>query len=147
MDLCNSLLSASQIMSTWRGFRKLKTTWPGLSIDLPNSTMSHVFVLCTGLQKRSTANWHRYALNVLISEWFWSSITFRASPSLYTPSRQLRSSSDTRLFRLPSCRIKSNGTTGVFRTKSHIYLNPPPLSVRHASLPRLPSPSSHASLL
>jgi hypothetical protein len=51
---------------------------------------------------------------------------------LYTPSRQLRSSADTRVFKIPSFRTKSSGQRS-FSYQAPTTWNQLPVSVRHAS--------------
>ena len=51
---------------------------------------------------------------------------------LYTPSLQLRSSADTRVFRIPSFRTKSNGQRS-FSYQAPTTWNKLPASIRHAS--------------
>ena len=51
---------------------------------------------------------------------------------LYTPSRQLRSSADTRVFRVPSFRTKSRGQCS-FSYQAPTTWNQLPASIRHAS--------------
>ena len=51
---------------------------------------------------------------------------------LYTPSRQLRSSTDTRVFRIPSFRTKSCGQRS-FSYQVPVIWNQLPVSVRHST--------------
>ena len=51
---------------------------------------------------------------------------------LYTPSLQLRSSADTRVFRIPSFRAKSNGQRS-FLYQAPVIWNQLPVSVRHSA--------------
>ena len=51
---------------------------------------------------------------------------------LYTPSRQLRSSTDTRVFRIPSFRTKSCGQRSLF-CQAPVIWNQFPVSVRHST--------------
>ena len=51
---------------------------------------------------------------------------------LYTPSRQLRSSADNRMFRMPSFRIKSSGQSSLSHQAPTIW-NQLPVSVRHSN--------------
>ncbi len=51
---------------------------------------------------------------------------------LYTPSRQLRSSTDTRVFRIPSFRTKSCGQRS-FSYQAPVIWNQLPVSVRHST--------------
>ena len=51
---------------------------------------------------------------------------------LYTPSRQLRSSTDTRAFRIPSFRTKSCGQRS-FSYQTPVIWNQLPVSVRHST--------------
>ena len=50
----------------------------------------------------------------------------------YTPSRQLHSSADTRVFRIPSFRTKSSGQSS-FSYQAPVIWNQLPVSVRHSA--------------
>ena len=112
------------------GFKKFKTMLLGSSTGLPDSTMSHLFILYTGsqLKKGLILNSLHFALNFwmvlpLPTPQIFFTFTLLLSKSLngsaptylsdllhlYTPSWQLRSSADTRVFRIPPFRTESSG--------------------------------------
>ena len=83
-----------------------------------------------------TANVH--SLHWLPTELCFKIISIQASIylskllHLYTPSRQLRSSTDTRVFRIPSFRAKSCGQRS-FSYQAPVIWNQLPVSVRHST--------------
>ena len=80
----------------------------GSSTGLPNSIMPHLFSIpYTGSQLKKK-DWFQTRFTLLkISEWFCPAYLSDLL-HLYTPSRRLRSSADTRVFRIPSFCTKSS---------------------------------------
>ena len=114
------------------GFKKYKTTLLGSSTGLPNSIMSHLFsILYTGYQLKKKIDFKLASLCFKSPNG--SAPTYLSDLlHLYTPSRQLRSSADTRVFRIPSFRTKSSDQR-CFSYHAPATRNRLPASIRHAS--------------
>ena len=96
--------------------------------DLPTSPIC--FILFTGylLSRGSNTNCLCFALRSFLIR---LPSTFQ-NFTFYTPSRQLRSSTDTRVFRIPSFRTKSCGQRS-FSYQAPVIWNQLPVSVRHST--------------
>ncbi len=106
----------------------------GSSTGLPNSVMSHLFsILYTGSQLKKKEEIDFKFASLCFKSLNGSAPTYLSDLlHLYTPSRQLRSSADTRVFRIPSFRTKSSGQRS-FSYQAPTTWNKLPASIRHAS--------------
>ena len=112
--------------------KKVQNNAARLITGLPNSSMSHLFSipykwLPTGKKR----------IDLKLAPLCFKSLNGSAPTylsdllHLYTPSRQLRSSTDIRVFRIPSVRTKSSGQHS-FSYQAPTTWNPFPTSIRHA---------------
>ena len=98
--------------------------------DHPDSPTSLLcFVLFTGYLLSRGSNTSFLLCFKIISHQF--PIYLSELLRLYTPSRQLRSSADTQVFRIPSSRTKSCGQRSFFY-QAPVILNQLPVSVRYS---------------
>ena len=104
----------------------------GSSTGFQNSVMSHLFpVPCIGSLLKKRADYKLASL--CFKSLNGSAPTYLSDLlHLYTPSWQLRSSADTRVFRIPSFRTKSSGHRS-FSYQAPTTWNKLPTSIRHAS--------------
>ena len=104
----------------------------GSSTGLPNSIMSHLFSIpYTGSQLKKRIDFKLASL--CLKSLNGSAPTYFSDLlRLYTPSRRLRSSADTLVFRTPSFRTKSSDQCS-FSYQAPATWNKLPASIRHAS--------------
>ena len=115
------------------GFKKFKTVLLGSSTGLPNSIMSHLFsILYTGSQLK------KKRIDLKLASLCFKSLNGSAPTylsdllHLYTPSRQLSSSADTRVFKIASFCTESSDCPS-FSYQALTTWNKLPASIRHAS--------------
>ena len=102
----------------------------GSSTSLLNSAMSHLFsILYTGSQLKKRIDFKLASL--CFKSLNGSAPTYLSDLHLYTPSRQIRSTTDTQVFRIPSFHTKSSGSHSLYQAPT--TWNQLPVSIRHAS--------------
>lgn len=130
LDYCNSLLAGcpKHLLS-----RLQKVQNNAARLIFRTSRSAHVTPLLDSLHWLPVEQRIQYKLSLLCFK-----VLDDLSPSyisdllqLYTPSRQLRSSADTRMFRIPFFRTKSNGQRS-FSYQAPANWNQLPLSVRYS---------------
>ena len=131
LDYCNALLSGCPNNLLHR-LQKIQNNAARLVFQCSRNT--HVTPLLRSLHWLPVAKRIQYKLSVLCFKSFDSSAPDYLSDLLhvYTPSRQLRSSSDTRLLSVPTMRTKTNGERS-FLFQAPTVWNSLPKSVRHSS--------------
>ena len=131
LDYCNSLLAGypKYLLSK---LQKVQNNAARLIFRTTRS--AHVILMLHSLHWQPTEQRIEYKLSLLCFK-----ITSHQAPiylsellHLYTPSRHLRSSTDTRVFRIPSFRTKSFGQR-FFSYKAPVIWNQLPVSVRHST--------------
>ena len=130
LDYCNSLLAGcpKHLLS-----RLQKVQNNAARLIFRTSRSAHVTPLLDSLHWLPVDKRIHYKLSLLCFKVLEDLIPSYISDllQLYTPSRQLRSSADTRLFRIPSFRTKSKGQRS-FSYQAPVNWNQLPLSVRHS---------------
>ena len=110
--------------------KKFKTMLLGSSTGFQNSVMSHLFpVPCIGSLLKKRADYKLASL--CFKSLNGSAPTYLSDLHLYTPSRQIRSTTDTQVFRIPSFHTKSSGSHSLYQAPT--TWNQLPVSIRHAS--------------
>ena len=95
--------------------------------DLPTSLLC--FILFTGYLLSRGSNTNCLCFKIISHQ---APIYLSELLHLYTPSRQLLSSTDTRVFKIPSFRTKSSGQRS-FSYQTPAFWNQLPVSVRHST--------------
>ena len=132
LDYCNSLLAGCPTYLLTK-LQKVQNNAARLIFRTPGRS-AHVTPMLHSLHWLTIEQRIEYKLSVLCFKIISHQAPIYLSEflHLYTPSRQLRSSTDTRVFRIPSFRTKSCGQRS-FSYQVPVIWNQLPVSVRHST--------------
>ena len=128
LDYCNSLLAGCPTYLLTK-LQKVQNNAARLIFRTPGRS-AHVTPMLHSLHWLTIEQRIEYKLSLLC--FHQAPIYLSELLQLYTPSRQLRSSTDTRVFRIPSFRTKSCGQRS-FSYQAPVIWNQLPVSVRHST--------------
>ena len=131
LDYCNSLLASfpKYLLSKFQNVQN-----NAVRLIFRTTRSAHVTPMLHSLHWLPTEQRIEYKLSLLCFKIISHQAPIYLSEllHLYTPSRQLRSSTDTRMFRIPSFRTKSCGQRS-FSYQAPVIWNQLPVSVRHST--------------